>query len=225
MKQILATLLLIAGLAQGASAQVSGSVEFNLFELEGAVSNRVFLFDEGYEEQYGVEVPVPFSISVPNQQEVELIADGQPEGGAFARFTFVTGDPRQFVENIQIVTATIPFLPEAAEPDRARVESAAWLLREQAFPVAVQGHQGGEILAVEIYEFNGHLGAQLIGRYTDADLGPMLLRLTAHPNPNGAASYITVANINLSLVPVVDGETLRQTLSGRVGNSLTYLFE
>lgn len=225
MRQILATLLLMAGLAQGASAQVSGSVEFNLFELEGAATSRVFLFDEGYQEQYGVEVPVPFSISVPNQQEIELIADGQPEGGAFARFTFVTGDPRQFVENIQIVTATIPMLDDQADPQAARVEMSAALLRDRVFPVAVQGFEGGEILAIEAYEFDGYLGVHLIGRYTDPAIGPMLLRLTAHPNPDRPESYVTVGNINLALVPVTDGETLRQSLSARVANSLGYLGE
>lgn len=225
MRQILATLSLLAGTVGGVQAQTGGSVDFNLFELEGAATNRIFIFDDAYAEDTGVTVPVPFSVAVPNQDRVDLIADGQPDGGAFARFTFATGDPRQFVESIQVVTATIPVLPEADDPDRARIESAAWLLREHAFPVAVQGFEDAEILASEAFEFDGYMGAQVIGRYTDPELGPMLLRLTAHPNPNGATSYVTVAHINLGLVPVVDGETLRQSLSGRVGNSLIYLFE
>ena len=50
----------------------------------------------------------------------------------------------------------------------------------------------------------------------------MLMRLTAHPNPKQPESYLTVGNINLALVPVTDGDSLRQSLSGRTANSLTY---
>ena len=222
MRHLLATLIVLAGFANGVQAQGSGEAGFNLFDLEGAATNRVFLFDDGYTEDYGIEVPVPFSLAVPNQDGVELIADGQPDGGAFARFTFVTGDPRQFVENIQVVTATIPMPEEAEDPQAARVEMSAALLRDRVFPVAVQDFEGGEILAIEAYEFDGYVGVQLIGRYTDPEIGPMLLRLAAHPNPEAPASYVTVANINLTLVPVTDGETLRRSLSSRVANSLAF---
>lgn len=222
MRQILATLILLTGIGGAAHAQTSGSVEFNLFELEGAATNRVFLFDDAYSDQYGVEVPVAFSLAVPNQDGVELIADGQPDGGAFARFTFVTGDPRQFVENVQIVTATIPMLEEEEDPEAARIQMSAALLRDRVFPVAVQDFENDEILAIEAYDFEGYLGVHLVGRYTDPAIGPMLLRLTAHPNPDRAESYVTVANINLALVPVTDGETLRQSLSTRTANSLAY---
>jgi hypothetical protein len=222
MIRILSALMLVTSLAQPVAAQVAGSVEFNLFELEGASSNRIFIFDEAYTRQYGVEVPAPFSLLVPDQPGVELIADGHPDGGAFLRFTFVTGDPRQFVENIQVVTATIPMLAEAEDPEAARLQMSVALLRDRVYPVAVEGFDEARILAMEIFEFNGHLGVQLIGQYTDPAIGPMLLRLTAHPNPAQPESYVTVANINLTLVPVTDGETLRQSLSGRVANSLSF---
>lgn len=219
---LLAALLFLSGPAR---AQVSGSVAFNLFEQEGLTTSRVFLFDEAYSQQYGIPVPVPFSVSVPNQEGVELIADGQPDGGAFVRFTFATGDPRQFVENIQVVTATLPLAEEADDPEAARLQLAVSVLRDRVFPVAVRGFEDAEVLAIEIFEFDGYMGVHLIGRYTDPAIGPMLLRLTAHPNPDRPESYLTVANINLALVPVTDGETLRRSLSSQVANGLTYLPE
>lgn len=225
MRIFLAFILAISGLAGSASAQVSGSVEFNLFNLQDATTNRVFLFDDGYAQQFGIDVPAPFSLSVPNQDQVELIAEGQPDGGAFVRLTFATGEPRQFVENIQVVTATIPMAEEAESPQDLRLQLSANLLQEQVFPVAVEGFEDAEILAIEVFEFEGHMGVHLVGRYTDPAIGPMLLRLTAHPNPDSPASYLTVSNINLSLVPVTDGDTLRRSLSSRVANGLTYLPE
>lgn len=218
----LAALLTLTGPAW---AQGSASVDFNLFDLQGASVNRVFLFDDAYAQQYGIPVPVPFSVSVPARDEIELIADGTPDGGAFVKFTFATGDPRQFVENIQVVTATIPMAEDAEDPQDARLQMAVSVLRDRVYPVAVRGFDAPEILAIEIFEFEGYMGVHLIGRYTDPAIGPMLLRLTAHPNPTRPESYLTVANINLALVPVTDGETLRRSLSSQVANGLTYISE
>ena len=225
MKKILAGVALLLTLTGTAWAQSSASVEFNLFDLQGASVNRVFLFDDGYSQQYGIPVPVPFTVSVPNRNEIELIADGTPDGGAFVKFTFATGEPRQFVENIQVITATIPMAEDAEDPQAARLQMSVSLLQDRVYPIAVQGFDNPEILAIEIFEFEGYSGVHLIGRYTDPAVGPMLLRLTAHPNPTRPESYLTVANINLALVPVTDGETLRRSLSSQVANGLTYLPE
>jgi len=225
MKKILAGLALLLTLTGTAWAQSSASAEFNLFDLQGASVNRVFLFDDGYSQQYGIPVPVPFTVSVPNRNEIELIADGTPDGGAFVKFTFATGEPRQFVENIQVITATIPMAEDAEDPQAARLQMSVSLLQDRVYPIAVQGFDNPEILAIEIFEFEGYSGVHLIGRYTDPAVGPMLLRLTAHPNPTRPESYLTVANINLALVPVTDGETLRRSLSSQVANGLTYLPE
>ena len=221
MRIILAIILTVFGLSGAAHAQ--GSVTFNLFELEGLSTSRIFLFDDAYTQQYGIPVPAPFSLSVPDRDEITLIADGQPDGGGFVKFTFAVGEPRQFLENIQVVTASIPMAEDAEDPAAARLQLSVSLLRDRVFPVAVQGYADAEILAIEVFDFQGHTGVHLIGRYTDPAIGPMLLRLTSHPNPSRPESYLTIANINLSLVPVTDGETLRQSLSAQVANSLTYL--
>ncbi|WP_071674205.1 hypothetical protein [Nioella nitratireducens] len=223
MRFILALTLAAFGLSGAALAQDSDPAPFNLFALDGAYANRIFLFDEVYAEDHDVEVPVPFSVSVPAQDPVEVIADGEPGGNGLAKFTFAVGDPRAFLESVLIVPTPLPMAADdAQDPVRARVETASAVLRDVIFPQVSQGLAGAEMLALEAYPFEGYMGAHLIARYTDAELGPMLLRLTAHPNPVGAQSYVAISAINLSMVPVTNGETLLQSMSTRVANSLTY---
>jgi len=50
----------------------------------------------------------------------------------------------------------------------------------------------------------------------------MMVRLTMMLHPDRPEGYFTISNINLSLVPVSDGETLAATLTGRVLNSWVY---
>lgn len=235
---MLRTFLVAVGLVLTVSApafaQLSGEFEFNLFEVEGARVATIFDFDDGYTREFGIPVPVPFSIQVPVVDGVARIADGRPAGGAFVKFTFAAlRDPaapdseenRVFLENIQIVTATIPVPEGAADPAAARLQLAAQLLREQAFPQAVAGFQQAEILALEAITFgpDGEVpGVQLVGRYVDPSIGPMLVRLTAMLHPGRPESYVTISNVNLALAPVSDGETLARTLTGRILNSWTY---
>ncbi len=68
------------------------SFKFNLFEFEGAYVQRIFNFDEEYASKYGITVPIPFSISVPIRSDVKMIADGKPDDGGFAKFTFAVED-------------------------------------------------------------------------------------------------------------------------------------
>mgnify|MGYP000144408327 CR=1 FL=1 len=220
--RFLTALCLISGTATALHAE--SSFKFNLFEFEGAYVQRVFNFDEAYTSKYGIPVPTPFSISVPIRSDVKMIADGKPDDGGFAKFTFAVEDQGNLIllENIKIVKATVPIPTDAENPEAVRIQIAAKLLQEQAFPSAVKGFQSPEILALEKYEFDNSRGVQLIGRYVDPSIGPMLLRLTINLNPDHPVSYLTVANMNLSLVPVSNGDTLRQTITARVANGLKY---
>jgi hypothetical protein len=208
-----------AALAQGASAQI----EFNLFEFEGPYVERAFNFDDSYTEEFGIDVSVPFSVSVPDRDGVVLIADGQPDGGAFVKFTFATEtEPRQFLENIQVVTASVPMAETTEDPATTRIQIAARALQEQIFPQAVAGFDDPRILAIEQIDFGDVTGVHLVGTYGDPAIGPMMVRLTMMLNPDRPEGYVTISNINLSLVPVNDGETLAASLTGRVLNSWVY---
>jgi len=214
-----------------AAQQNEATIRFNLFEMQGASVQTIFNFDAGYAEKTGVPVSTPFSLSVPKHNDIKRIADGKPDGGAFVKFTFAVQGPAKadgsasglvFLENIQVIPATIPINAEADDPHNARVKVAADLLRNKALPSAVQGFKDVEILAIEEYAFKDYPGVHLIARYTDPSLGPMMLRLTANLNPTQGAGYVTIANINLTLAPVSGGETLLKTLSAQVANSLVY---
>lgn len=209
-------------LAGAALAQDAGQ-GFNLYEYDGAYREQDFHFDARYTERFGIEVPVPFSVSVPERTDVVLIADGEPDGGAFVKFTFaIDTEPRQFLENIQVVTASIPMAEETEEPLRTRVAIAAQVLQERLFPRAVEGFEESRVLAVEQIDFGDVTGVHLVGTYTDPLTGPMLLRLTAMLHPDQPESYVTISNINLGLVPVTDGDTLAASLTGRLLNSWVY---
>lgn len=227
--RVLAASIFLAGAAT--AQQNESSLRFNLFEFEGAYIQTIFNFDDDYSEKTGVSVATPFSLSVPKNGDITRIADGRPDGGAFVKFTFaIEGAAPEdgsdaglvFLENIQVITATFPMLSDAEDPRAARITMAAKLLREQAYPQAVAGFPDAKILAIEEFGFSDYDGVQLIAQYMDPSIGPMMLRLTAHLNPDQAASYFTIANINLTLAPVSGGETLMKTLTARVANSLVY---
>jgi len=223
-KTFLAAGAMLAGLTGAALAQsASAQIEFNLFEFDGLYVERAFNFDESYTEQFGIDVPVPFSVAVPDRDGVVLIADGQPDGGAFVKFTFATeAEPRQFLENLQVVPAIVSLAETAQDPTLTRVQIAARALQEQVFPQAVAGFDDPQILAIEQIDFGDVTGVHLVGTYTDPAIGPMLVRLTMMLHPDRPEGYFTISNINLSLVPVNDGETLAASLTGRVLNSWVY---
>lgn len=223
-KTFLAAGAMLAGMAGAALAQsASGQIEFNLFEFEGLYVERAFNFDDSYTEQFGIDVAVPFSVAVPDRDGVVLIADGQPDGGAFVKFTFATeAEPRQFLENIQVVTASVPMAESTEDPMTTRIQIAARALQEQIFPQAVAGFDDPQILAIEQIDFGDVTGVHLVGTYGDPAIGPMMVRLTMMLHPDRPEGYFTISNINLSLVPVNDGETLAASLTGRVLNSWVY---
>lgn len=223
-KTLLAAGVMCFGLSGAAvSQETTGSIDFNLFEFEGLYTGQNFNFDEDYTERFGIPVVVPFSIVVPNRDGVVLIADGRPDGGAFVKFTFATDtDPRQLLENIQVVSASIPMAEGAEDPMQTRLQIAANALREQIFPQAVAGYEDPQILAIEQINFGDVVGVHLVGTYADPSIGPMAVRLTMMLHPDHPESYFTIANINLTLVPVNDGETLAASLTGRILDSWVY---
>lgn len=206
----------------GSTAQ-DASVEFNLFSYEGLVVSRHFTFDAGYTERFGIAVPADFEIGLPQRDDVDLIADGQPEGGAFVKFTYATAsEPRQFVENMQIVRGSFPVESNAENPALARLQSIDALLRTQAFPAAVQGFTNAEIIGSRVTEINGLNSVELVGTYVDPSIGLMGLRIVGLPHPDQAESYFVVINVNLTLVPLAGPEAFAESLTGQALSSFAY---
>lgn len=227
MKLIL-VLGVIAGLGAGlgntprAQAQ-EASIRFNLFSYEGAYLNRIFRFNADYTAKYNIPIEVPFALQIPMRKDIELIADGRPDGG-IAKFTFATKDPsgRQFVENVHVVTARFPIPPGSDDPMPIRLRTAAKALTESAFPSAIQGFSDAKIISTREIAVNGLRAAEVLATYMDPSNGPMVLQLVAIPHPARAESYFIVHNISRTLVPMSGPEQLPETLGGRVLDSFTY---
>jgi hypothetical protein len=216
--------LILAGvLAVPAQSQTGTSpVAFNLLAYEGGYSARIFTFDQTYSETYGVPVPIPFEIQMPIRDDVDMIADGKPDGG-FVKFTFATQDePPRFIENVHILTASLPRFPAAYNPPRARLENISEFLAQAVFPQATAGFQNPQINSVRAIDVNGITAIEVAGNYLDAENGPMVLRIVALPHPLQDESTVIFNHISNTLVPIAGVDQLPLTLGGRAISSFVY---
>lgn len=196
-----------------------GTAQFNLFALDGFGQTRTFTFDASYTERFGLPVPHPFRMSFPLNDALDFVADGAPDSG-FAKFTWAAGegDARSFVENLVIHSAD---WPQGDPAERTAAIQA--LIRDNVFARATASHGGGQLLGWGEGTINGLQVVQAAGTYTDAEWGPMLLRIVAYPNPGDGPSYFMLNNISLAMVPVVHLDQTRSTLGGQALLSFTYL--
>jgi len=210
--------------------QDSGTFEFNLFSMEGFERSRVYNFDAGYTERFGIEVPVPFTISRPIVSELNVISDGAPDKG-FVKFTYVAGpddapvDERVFVESFEVYEMNVPMMSASDDPMTERLNGIGPLMYGQVFQQATAPHSNGEMLGWQRSEINGLEVIDVIGTFTHQIWGPMFLRIVAFPNPNGAQSYFVINNISLNMVPISDVSQLPETIGGRIFESFAYLSE
>ncbi len=201
----------------------SGSVQFNLLSYEGAYLSRAFNFDDAYTQKYGIPVSAAFRVAIPMRDDVELIADGQPDTG-FVKFTFATKDPegRKFIENFHVFEVTFGVPEGASDPDAARLQMVAQAMKEQVLPQVVKGFADVELIGLREIEVGGVASVELVAIYTDPDNGPMVLQMAGLPNPDSANSYLVVHNLSRTLVPISGPEQLPETLGGRVLMSFQY---
>lgn len=221
--KLLRILAMILILPTAASAQSDGAtVAFNLLTLEGVTVDRVFTFDAAYTEKFGIPVPAPFRVEIPIHDEVELIADGKPDGG-FVKFTFATREQtRRFIENFHVVDMTIGMSADAADPLAARLQTLAQVVEKQALPMATQGFSDVRMIGIRRNDFNGVPSVELVATYTDPSVGPMVLQLAGLLNPDAPESYLVVHNLSLTTVPMASLDELPQSLGGRVLASFEY---
>ncbi|PCJ08491.1 MAG: hypothetical protein COB16_07365 [Rhodobacteraceae bacterium] len=212
----------LLGLAPAAQAQ-EASVTFNLLTYEGVYLSRIFRFDARYAAKYNIPIAVPFALQVPMRKDIELIADGRPDGG-IVKFTFATKASlgRQFVENFHVIGARFPIPQGSDNPMSIRLRTAAKALTQSAFPAAVQGFSDAKIIATQEIEVNGLRAVEVLSTYTDPANGSMVLQLVAIPHPDRPESYFIVHNISRTLVPMSGPEQLPETLGGRILDSFTY---
>ena len=69
---------------------------------------------------------------------------------------------------------------------------------------------------------NGVPAAELVARYLDPAVGPMVLRIIALMHPDRPESYVVLNNINQTLVPISEIAQLPQTLGGIMFQNWVY---
>ncbi len=207
--------------AQTDAAPEQTTVPFNLFALGGFGQFRVFNFDQSYTDRFGIPVPQPFRLALPINDALQLISDGAPDNGGFAKFTWAAGpeDDRRFVENMTVYAADWAQTPN----QDVRLDAILAFIRDNVFAQATVAQGGGELVGWGRIEVNGLVAVQAMGTYTDPTWGPMLLRIVAYPNPGQGPSYFVTNNISLDMVPIVHVDQMRSSLGGQAVGSFAYL--
>lgn len=204
-----------------ATSEATGpSTSFNLFALDGFGSFRIFDFNADYTARFGIPVPTPFRLSLPQNDNLELISDGAPDSG-FASFTWVANvdGQRTFVENIRVFSAEWP-LSDNIESREADILA---LIRDRIFARATAQFGGGQLVGWGGGDIGGTRALQAAGTYVDPTWGPMVLRIVAIPNTRDATSYFLMNSVSVDMVPIVHIDQLRSTLGGQTILSFRYL--
>ncbi len=220
--------LILAGPAFAQTEPVPGFLGDAYFEPSNFTLSDTYTFDEDFAEEHDVVVPVPFRLSIPRRDGIEVQTALLPDGGAFVGFTF-TSEPTDgfdslFLEVMQVTDATIPLMAEEADPSQARVQVAAGLLENDFWGANFAAAPEARILAVEEIELGTVPNAvQLIGAYYDPEFDDqMMVRAVILPHPDQPESLLILNQINLDVIPVRDGETLAATTSGRILEEFEY---
>lgn len=159
-----------------------------------------------------MDVIIPFQVHAPRDARLLRRVDGKPDGGAFVKFSYglpaEAGAAPVLLESLQITTARLLCHLGQDDPTLARM---------------VEGKSAPEILTVEAITLGETPALHLIRRFVDPLIGATLLRIVALPHPYQDESMVAVAMINLTNVPVHDGATLAQSLTGTILASWRYL--
>ena len=216
-----ATLFLgLIGSTPGLAQDNSPSVAFNLFSVEGLVVGDTYSINTEFGENNGVDVPAPFRFMTPRQDGMQVVLEPPQEGsGELIKVNFTTED-RQLIENMRFVKMTLPM------GDREeRLQSMASVLANDGYKMAVSSYSEHEFIGVRETKIGDYDGVEAIGKYIDADLGLMYVRLIGVPNPDGPDSVVAVANIVASRVPLESLDDLARTFTGTALRHFEYLDE
>lgn len=208
----LAAALTLSVLAAPALAQdetPDATVQFNLLSIDGLVIGTTINVDEAFGVENEIDVPAPFSFLIPTSDDVRELLDPAPTPGeALVKVNFATQD-LQLIENLQFVPYTLP-LGDIDE----RMNTLAGLMANDAFQVAVGEHDQNTrdiVRAIKVGEYDA---VEVIGRYQDANLGLMYLRLVGILNPDSEQSVFTIANVVAARQPIPTPDDFPQTRGG-----------
>lgn len=219
-----AALTLFTGITMAQDTQPS--IKFNLFEIDGLVISDTYSFGQDFGAEQGMAVPSPFRLHVARQDQVTpLYEKGTERGGMFIKINFTTGDAdtplsdRQLIENLQFIPMTLPM----EEDLDARMQNLANLLIQNAFPQVTKNRQNVEYIGARRTQLNGIDVIDAVGRYTDADLGLMLVRITGFAHPTKPDSVYSVVNLVASHYEITNMDQMFLTGSGKTLEKFEYL--
>lgn len=194
------------------------SVEFNLLSVEGLVVGTTISVDKAFGAEHEIDVLAPFSFLVPTADNVRELLDPAPQPGqALVKVNFATMD-RELIENLQFVPYTLP-LGETEE----RMNMLAGMMANDAFQMAVGTHDENIRDVVRPIKIGNLDAVEVIGRYQDADLGLMYLRIVGILNPASEHSVFAISNVVSTRQPIPTPNDFPQTRSGTALKNFQFL--
>jgi hypothetical protein len=222
-KWALAALFCLTGVftaADVAQAQTDQGpvVDFNLFSAKNLVVGSTIKVDAEFAEKHDMDVPAPFSVIIPTSEDFFTAARFGPRGDAYMKISFATNE-KQLIDNLRFVTMTVP-LVEAEE----RLKLTAKMLAGQGLATAVRGYGNAQRKGIRRIRIGKYDAVEVVGSYTDSELGLMFVRLVGIPNPNSKFSIFAVINVVAGQTKIESADDLSsKTRSGRSLTTFRYL--
>ena len=183
-----ALLSLLCGIGTGAEAQeleISGSITFNAFKVEGLVVGKRHVVDQEFAQANNIAVPVGYSFISPRNKKQLVFIKNAPGGTASMKLFFA-----DLEEQVRSHLQFIPFTVDMAEPE-IRVK---WLKPLIINIFRQQAKDGEQPLLNELRmtRIGKYPALELIGNcQTQAD-GTIVMRVVAIPHPAGRDGVMMV---------------------------------
>lgn len=204
------------------------SFKFNLFEVDEFIVSDIYNFGKIRAESLGRPINAPFTFQVPRQDNVTpLFETGTEPGGMFVKINFATGGKdtpiteRQLIENLQFIPMTLPIDDDLD----VRMQNLTNLLIKEAFPQVTKNREGVEYIGARRTQIGDINAIDAVGKYIDADLGTMYVRITGFVNPDGVDAVYSVVNLVASRYEITNLDQLFLTGSGKTIESFEYIQE
>ncbi len=193
---------------------------YSFFNIEGGhlVIGKHVKIDAAYGAKEIIEVKAPFSFTAPTGKDFLIGKQPTPGSDTLIKIAYATLD-KEFIENFQFSTLTVP-----PGPEEARLNTVAKLLANQAFGMAVRPYKEPKRDGVRKIEIGKYAAVEVFGRYIDPDKGVMYLRIVGIPHPERVHGVFMVANIVSALLPLDSPDQLAtRTRSGAALKIFKYL--
>ena len=210
----------LVGLGAALAQNDQPTVKFNFFEIEDGhlVVGKSFKIDAEFGAAHDKMVKAPFRFIAPTSDDVLVQQQPTPGSDSLVKIAYGTLD-RQFIENFQFSTLTVPL---GAEDER--LNTVAGLLANQGFAMVVEPYKESTRDGVRKIMVGDYSAVEVFGRYVDPANGLMYARLVGILNPNSTHGVFMVANIAAARLPLDNPDQLAtKTRSGAALKTFKYI--